>query len=155
MLILNFCLSIYTHPEIQIQIQQKIMLLRNNLCVQTFNILEINLLTFSGKKREGQKLIVVLSAPKHFLEQTTWKIMKDYILDLNPINVSTVKKPLLRRQLYRIMWGSTLVRNLLIVYSVQSRFLQQVRCKDILLFIPVRNFTSVFIVRSHLLTIQV
>ena len=132
MLILNFCLSIYTHPEIQIQIQQKIMLLRNNLCVQTFNILEINLLTFSGKKREDQKLIVVLSAPKHFLEQTPWKIMKDYILDLNPINVSTVKKPLLRRQLYRIMWGSTLVRNLLIVYSVQSRFLQQVRCKDIL-----------------------
>ena len=70
MLILNFCLSIYTHPEIQIQIQQKIMLFRNNLCVQTFNILEINLLTFSGKKREDQKLIVVLSALKHFLEQT-------------------------------------------------------------------------------------
>jgi hypothetical protein len=46
------------------------MLLRNNLCVQTFHILEINLLTFSGKKREGQKLIVVLSAPKHILELT-------------------------------------------------------------------------------------
>jgi hypothetical protein len=34
-------------------------------------LLEINLLTFSGKKREHQKLIVVLSALKHFLEQST------------------------------------------------------------------------------------
>ena len=134
MLILNFCLSIYTNPEIQIQIQQKSWLLWYNLCVWTCNIpIRNKPFNISGrKKREGQKLIAVLSAPKHFLEQTPWKIMKDYILDLNPINVSTVKKPLLRRQLYRIMWGSTLVRNLLIVYSVQSRFLQQVRCKDIL-----------------------
>jgi hypothetical protein len=65
-------------------------------------------------------------------------------------NVFTVRKHLQTRATLKIIWEFTLARNLIVVHSVQYRFLPQVNWKYIQLFTQVRNLTNVPIVRSHL-----
>ncbi len=71
-------------------------------------------------------------------------------MEKSPTNVFTVRKHLQTRATLKIIWEFTLARNLLVVHSVQYRFLPQVNWKYIQLFTQVRNLTNVSIVRSHL-----